>query len=80
MGQMRVRLSQRPDPAIEHDREIGPALLQPEDARAIERRHVTVLLRAQTLQPSFASMHDKGPGARLGDLVDEPVRLLASWS
>src|SRR3990170_5471087 len=74
MGQMRVRLSQRPDPAIEDDLEIGPALFQPEDAPAIERRHVTVLLGAKPLEPGFARMDDEGARPGLRHAVDEPVK------
>src|SRR5689334_14488263 len=42
-GEMRFRLLQRCNPAIDDDRQVGPALLQPVHEPIIERRNLPVL-------------------------------------
>src|SRR6185312_2674738 len=59
-----LRLLEAGNAAIEDDLEIGMRGLEAMHQRVIERRHLAVLLRRQTLQPGLARVHDERIGAR----------------
>src|SRR4029077_4034172 len=73
MLQMRLRVRQGLDTAIDDDGEVRPPRFQPIDSSIVERRHLAVFLRAQALQPSLARMHDESLAASIGDNIDELV-------
>ena len=63
VGELLLRLLEARDAAIDDDLEIGMRALQPMHQRVVERRHVAVFLRRQSLQPGLARMHDERVGA-----------------
>ena len=62
--QLRLRLLQAADAAIEHDGEIRVRNLEPVHDGIVERRHLAIFARRQSLQPGFARVHDQRIGAR----------------
>ncbi len=73
--QVRVGLVERRDAAVDDDGQLRVRRLEPVDARVVERRHLAVLLRRQTLQPRLARMHDEGAHAGGGDDIDEALQV-----
>src|SRR6185312_4958864 len=58
---------------VEKDLKLRPARLQAMHPAVIERRHVTVLLRAEALEPGFARMDDEGAATRFSNCRDEAI-------
>src|SRR5476649_2669159 len=70
---MVLGLIKRVNAAIDDDREIFDPLLQPMNARVIERRDIPVLARAETVEPGLAGVNDQRIRAGGNDGVGETV-------
>ena len=62
------------DPAVEGYGQLGIVLLDPIDARVVQRRDLAVLFRAQAAQPGLASVDDEGIAAGIAHLLDEGLQ------
>ena len=59
MSEMRLRLVEAGDAAIDDDGHIGHRGLQPIDPVVVERRDVAIFLRRQSVEPGLAGVHDQ---------------------
>ena len=71
MRELRLRLLEAGDAAIEHDFEIRMRRLEPVHDGIIERRHLAIFARRQSFQPGLARVHDQRVGARRLDRLGE---------
>ncbi|MOA08759.1 hypothetical protein D3C78_1285530 [compost metagenome] len=71
MLQVLQGLLQAGHPPVEGYGQVSIILLDPIDARVVERRDLAVLTRAQAAQPGFAGMDDEGLAAGVAHLLDE---------
>jgi hypothetical protein len=71
MREMRGRLLQRGDAAVDDHRQLRAFALERIRPFVAQRRHLAVLLWRQALEPGIARVHDEHSAAGLRDRVDE---------
>ena len=71
MAEMRPRLLECGDAAVDDDLELRAVALEAVDARMVERRNLAVLLRRQAGEDGLAGVDDEGPAAGRRRGVDE---------